>query len=204
VKDWPCYGPKAMKLYSQDGVEFLYRAIPITTKESRAKVLKPHLSPSGSVFTWTGSWTTRIELIGGVVPILDQQVPTDVVIVPRLLTRKVGCVKLLCKLLETGRVHLEQKKKKPTDLSVLLGQDPIGTHHLFLSFSTAIKSIWRTVLWTRSFGFAGKTFLANKEYTRRLAKPCIRPRNLTPCGWVHFCAASLRPCFCDAGRHLVQ
>src|SRR5256885_1936162 len=186
-----CYGPDSNELYSKDGVNILYRAFH-TTKESRGEI-QPHISPSGSVFTWDGQLDNRIELLGELSNSLTSR-STDVAIVAAAY--ETWGVKCFAKLLGDWALSIWN----PSDRSVLLAKDPIGTHHLFYLFDSN-QVIWSTVF-DPLVRFAGKTFSVNKEYIAGCLS--MHPgTHLTPCDGVHSVPASssvlLRP-----GSHLVS
>ncbi len=185
------YGPDSNESYSNDAVKILYRAF-YTTKESRRES-QPHVSPSGAVITWDGRLDNRDELISGLQDVLAFD-STDVAIVGAAYEKwGADC---FAKLIGDWAVSIWN----PSNRSLILAKDPIGTRHLYYSVDKD-QVTWSTIL-DPLVRYAGKTFALNEEYIAGWFSmfPAV---HLTPCVGVHSVPPSssvlLRP-----GKHIVS
>jgi len=147
------YGPDGGGAYIKDSVEILFRAFH-TTKESRSEA-QPHITPSGAVLTWDGRLDNRAELIRELRDILTTA-STDVSIVAAAYQRwGTAC---FAKLLGDWALSIWN----PSDRSLILAKDPIGTHHLYYSLDSN-QVTWSTILDPLVL-LAGKSFALEEEY----------------------------------------
>jgi asparagine synthase (glutamine-hydrolysing) len=162
------YGPDSNDAYSKGSVKILYRAFH-TTKESRRET-QPHISPSGTVFTWDGRLDNRAEIISELRSVLTVD-STDLTIVVAAYEKwGAGC---FAKLIGDWALSIWN----PSDRSLVLAKDPIGTRHLYYSIDKN-QVTWCTILDPLVL-FAGKTFAICEEYIA---------------GWLsHFPATHLTP-----------
>ena len=121
---------------SSDGVSILYRAFH-TTKESRRET-QPHISASGAVITWDGRLDNRAEFIHLLSDSLSIDSP-DVSIVAAAYERwGTDC---FAKLIGDWALSIWN----PSERSLILAKDPIGTRHLYYSFDND-QVTWSTIL----------------------------------------------------------
>ena len=147
------YGPDGGDAYIKDSVGILFRAFH-TTKESRNEA-QPHKTASGVVLIWDGRLDNRAELINELRDILTTA-STDVSIVAAAYERwGTGC---FAKLLGDWALSIWH----PTDRSLILAKDPIGTRHLYYALDKDQVS-WSTILDPLVL-LAGKTFALEEEY----------------------------------------
>jgi asparagine synthase (glutamine-hydrolysing) len=147
------YGPDGGGTYIKDSVGILFRAFH-TTKESR-KEAQPHVMPSGAVLTWDGRLDNRAELISETKDILNPE-STDVSIVAATYLRYGAAC--FAKLLGDWALSIWN----PTNRSLILAKDPIGTRHLVYSCDQE-QVCWSTILDPLVL-LAGKTFALKEEY----------------------------------------
>ena len=147
------YGPDSNESYSKAGVTILYRAFH-TTKESRREK-QPYISPSGSVITWDGRLDNRADLIRELADSLTIT-STDVAIVAAAY-EKWGS-NCFAKLIGDWALSIWN----PSDCSLILAKDFIGTRHLYYSIDKDHVT-WSTILDPLVL-FAGKTFSICQEY----------------------------------------
>jgi asparagine synthase (glutamine-hydrolysing) len=185
------YGPDSSESYNQGGIQILYRAFH-TTKESHCET-QPFITTSGAVITWDGRLDNRTELIYKLRNCLTNE-STDVAIVAAAY-EKWGA-KCFAKLIGDWALSIWN----PTDRSLLLVKDPVGTRHLF--YSTEKSEItWCSILDPLVL-FASKAFALNEEYIAGwfVGYP---PAHLTPYVGIHAVPPSssvlLRP-----GKHTVM
>jgi asparagine synthase (glutamine-hydrolysing) len=168
------YGPDSNESYSMGGVRILYRAFH-TTKESRREK-QPCICPTGAVITWDGRLDNRVDLIS---ELRDSATPnsTDVAIVTTAY-EKWG-VKCLEKLIGDWALSIWN----PSERSMLLAKDPIGTKHLYYSFDDK-QLTWSTILDPLVL-FAGKTFEISEEYIAGWFAIRFPATHLTPYVGIH-------------------
>jgi asparagine synthase (glutamine-hydrolysing) len=163
------YGPDSNESYSKGGIGILYRAFH-TTKESRREK-QPCISRSGAVITWDGRLDNRADLIGELRDSLTIS-STDVAIVAAAYeewgTNSFG------KLIGDWALSIFN----PSDRSLLLAKDPIGTRHLYYSFDNN-QVTWSTILDPLVL-FAGKTFSISEEYIAGWFSSVHPAAHLTP------------------------
>jgi asparagine synthase (glutamine-hydrolysing) len=185
------YGPDNNESYSKGSVRILYRAFH-TTKESHREI-QPHISPSGAVITWDGRLDNRVDLISELRHLLSIT-STDVAIVAAVYEE--WGTDSFAKLIGDWALSIWN----PTDQSLILAKDPIGTHHLFYSIENNQIS-WSTIL-DPLVRLAGKTFALDEEYIAGWLSmfPAV---HLTPCVGILSVPPSsfvlLRP-----GKHIVS
>ena len=147
------YGPDSNESYAKDGVRILYRAFHTTKESGREK--QPHISCSGTVITWDGRLDNRTELINELHDSLTINA-TDVAIVAASYEKwKANC---LGRLIGDWALSIWN----PSERSVLLAKDHIGTHHLYYSFDNN-QVTWCTIL-DPLVRLAGKAFTISEEY----------------------------------------
>jgi asparagine synthase (glutamine-hydrolysing) len=130
------YGPDSNESYSKGGINVLYRAFHTTKESHREK--QPHVSYSGAVITWDGRLDNRADLISELRDSLTVN-STDVAIVAAAYEKwRASC---LGKLIGDWALSIWN----PSDRSVLLAKDPIGTKHLYYSIDSYQIS-WCTIL----------------------------------------------------------
>jgi asparagine synthase (glutamine-hydrolysing) len=186
------YGPDSNESYSKGGIEILYRAFH-TTKESRREK-QPYISPSGDVITWDGRLDNRADLISELRDSLTVN-STDVAIVAAAYEKwRTNC---LGKLIGDWALSIWN----PSERSVLLAKDHIGTKHLYYSFDHG-QLTWSTVLDPLVL-FAGRTFEISEEYIAGWFATMFPAAHLTPYVGIHHVPPSssvlLRP-----GKHIVS
>jgi asparagine synthase (glutamine-hydrolysing) len=169
------YGPDSNESYSMGGVRILYRAFH-TTKESRREK-QPHSSSSGAVITWDGRLDNRAELISELSDSLTNgSRDTDVAIVATAFENwGIDC---FAKLIGDWALSVWD----PSNRSLILAKDPIGTRHLYYSFDNN-QVTWSTIQ-DPLVRLAGKTFALNEEYIAGWFSmfPAV---HLTPCVGIH-------------------
>jgi len=147
------YGQDGGGAYIKDSAGILFRAFH-TTKESRSEA-QPHITPSGAVLTWDGRLDNRAELIRELDDVLGIN-SNDISIVAAAYERwGSDC---LAKLLGDWALSIWN----PTDRSLILAKDPIGTRHLYYSLDQDHVS-WSTILDPLVL-LAGKAFPLEEEY----------------------------------------
>jgi len=147
------YGPDSNEMYSEACVTILYRAFH-TTKESHLEA-QPHISPSGVVITWDGRLDNRAELVN---ELQDSSAisSTDVAIVAAAYEQwGTNC---FAKLIGDWALSVWN----PSDRSLILAKDPVGTRHLYYSLDKN-QIGWSTILDPLVL-FSGKAFAINEEY----------------------------------------
>lgn len=147
------YGLENSNSYHRDGVTVLYHAFH-TTKESR-KEDQPHVSQSGNVFTWDGRLDNRAEFIALMSDRLETDSP-DVSVVASACER--WGTRCFPQLLGDWALSIWD----PSDQSLTLAKDPIGTRHLYYSVDRS-QVAWCTILDPLVL-FTGKTFALDEEY----------------------------------------
>ena len=167
------YGPDSNESYSKGGIEILYRAFH-TTKESRREK-QPCISRSGAVITWDGRLDNRADLINELRDAATVN-STDLAIVAAAYEKwGADC---FAKLLGDWALSIWN----PSNRSLTLAKDPIGTRHLYYAFDNH-QVTWSTIL-DPLVRFAGKTFALNEEYIAGWFSmfPAV---HLTPCVGIH-------------------
>ena len=167
------YGPDSNEVYSQDGITILYRAFH-TTKESRRET-QPHTSSSGSVIAWDGHLDNRDELISELRDVLPSD-STDVAIVAAAYEKEGA--NSFAKLIGDWALSIWN----PSNHSLILAKDPIGTHHLYYSFDNN-QVTWSTIL-DPLVRLAGKTFALDEEFIAGWFS-MFPAADLTPCVGIH-------------------
>jgi asparagine synthase (glutamine-hydrolysing) len=147
------YGPDNSASYSEGNVSILYQAFH-TTKESRRE-RQPHVSRSGIVLTWDGRLDNRRELIGELGNALPAESPDVSIVAAAYEKWGIHC---LGKLLGDWALSVWN----PSNRSLLLAKDPIGTRHLYYSFDQN-QVTWSTILDPLVL-FAGKASALDEEY----------------------------------------
>jgi asparagine synthase (glutamine-hydrolysing) len=185
------YGPDSDESYSKDGISILYRAFHTTKESSHEK--QPYISSSGAVITWDGRLDNRADLISELSDCLTND-STDLAIVATAFDKwGADC---FTKLIGDWALSI----LKPSNRSLILAKDPIGTRHLYYSFDND-QVTWSTIL-DPLVRLAGKTFTLNEEYIAGWFSmfPAV---HLTPCVGIHSVPPSssvlLRP-----GKHAVS
>ena len=185
------YGPDGGGTYIKDSVGILFRAFH-TTKESRSEA-QPHTTPSGAVLTWDGRLDNRAELVRSLRDVLTID-STDVSIVAAAYKRwGAGC---FARFLGDWALSVWN----PTDRSLVLAKDPIGTRHLYYSLDSD-QVTWSTVLDPLVL-FAGKAFALEEEYIAGWLS-FFPATHLTPYVGIH----SVPPCtsvLIRAGKHTIS
>jgi asparagine synthase (glutamine-hydrolysing) len=118
--------------------------------------MQPHISSSGAAITWDGRLDNRAELISEVPDALTAK-STDVEIVAAAYERW-GGTRCFAKLIGDWALSI----CNPSDHSLTLAKDPIGTRGLYYSVD-ANQVTWSTILDPLVL-FAGKTFAICEEY----------------------------------------
>ena len=164
------YGPDGNESYSKNGITILYCPFH-TTKESRCEK-QPCVSLSGPVITWDGRLDNRADLISELRNSLTVN-STDVSIVAAAYeTWGRNCLK---RLIGDWALSIWN----PSERSVLLAKDPIGTKHLYYSFNDK-QLTWSTLLDPLVL-FAGGTFDICEEYIAGWFAQSVFPAtHLTP------------------------
>jgi len=185
------YGPDSNESYSKDGIRILYRAFHTTREARREK--QPCISPSGAVITWDGRLDNRAELISELSDSLTNG-STDVAIVA-MAFEKWGA-NCFAKLIGDWALSIWN----PSNRSLILAKDPIGTRHLYYCFDNN-QVTWCTIL-DPLVRLAGKSFDLNEEYIAGWFS-MFPAANLTACVGIHSVPPSssvlLRP-----GKHAVS
>jgi asparagine synthase (glutamine-hydrolysing) len=185
------HGPDGGGAYIKDSVGILYRAFH-TTKESR-KEIQPFITPSGAVLTWDGRLDNREELIRelrGVVTIGA----TDLVIIAA--AAEAWGTKCFAKFIGDWALSIWN----PTDRSLILAKDPIGTRHLYYALDQEQVS-WSTILDPLVL-LAGKTFALEEEYIAGWLS-FFPATHLTPYVGIHSVPPS-SSVLIRAGKHTVR
>jgi asparagine synthase (glutamine-hydrolysing) len=147
------YGPDGGSSYGDTNISILYYAFH-TTKESRLEA-QPHISPSGALITWDGRLDNRAELITELRSSLAIN-STDVEIVSTAYESwGTNC---FAKLIGDWALSIWN----PTDRSLILAKDPIGTRHLYYSFGSN-QITWCSILDPLVL-FADKSLAICEEY----------------------------------------
>ncbi len=147
------YGPDSNESYTQGGIKILYRAF-YTTKESRREE-QPHICTSGAVISWDGRLDNRAELITELQDAVTMN-STDIAIVAAMY-EKAGAT-CFGKLIGDWALSIWN----PSNRSLILAKDPIGTRHLYYSIDKN-QVTWSSILDPLVL-FAGKTFAICEEY----------------------------------------
>jgi asparagine synthase (glutamine-hydrolysing) len=147
------YGLDDEGRYAISNLNILYHAFH-TTSESRRET-QPHVSKSGTVFTWDGRLDNRTELICQLQNVLTNS-STDVSIVATAY-EKWGA-ECFAKFIGDWALSIWDAKS----LSLILANDPIGTRHLYYSIDND-QVTWSTILDPLVL-FAGKSFALCEEY----------------------------------------
>ena len=147
------YGPDGNGAFAATGISILYHAFH-TTEESHAEK-QPYISRSDTVITWDGRLDNRDDLIREFRDLLTMA-PTDVAIVSAAY-EKWG-TRCLAKLVGDWALSIWN----PTERSILLAKDPIGTRHLYYSYDHN-QVTWSTILDPLVL-LAGKAFKVCEEY----------------------------------------
>jgi asparagine synthase (glutamine-hydrolysing) len=167
------YGPDSNESYSKGGINILYRAFNTTKESHREK--QPHISSSGAVIAWDGRLDNRADLVRELRDSLTVN-STDVAIVA--VAYENWGANCFAKLIGDWALSIWN----PSERSVLLAKDPIGTKHLYYSFDEKHLT-WSTIL-DPLVRFAGKTFEICEEYIAGWFSmfPAV---DLTPCVGIH-------------------
>jgi asparagine synthase (glutamine-hydrolysing) len=185
------YGPDSNESYSKGNVRILYRAFHATKESRREK--QPCISPSGTVITWDGRLDNRADLISA---LRDSATinSTDVSIVAAAYEKwGPNC---LGKLIGDWALSIWN----PSEHSVLLAKDPIGTKHLYYSFDDK-QLTWSTILDPLVL-FAGRTFDICGEYIAGWFATMYPAAHLTPYVDIH----AVPPCssvLLQPGKHII-
>lgn len=147
------YGPDGRAAYIKDSVGILFCAFH-TTRESRSEA-QPHITRSGTVLTWDGRLDNRVELIRDMRDVLTIG-STDVAIVAAAFERS-GTI-CFERLLGDWVLSIWN----PTDRSLILAKDPIGSRQMYYTLDTH-NLTWSTVLDPLVLSRT-KVFAPNKEY----------------------------------------
>jgi asparagine synthase (glutamine-hydrolysing) len=147
------YGPDGARHYSAGNVGILYHTFH-TTKESRHET-QPQIAPSGVVITWHGRLDNRAELVQSLHdgPSISS---TDLAIVVAAYERWGN--DCFAKLIGDWVLSVWN----PRTRSLILANDPIGTHHLYYSCDSD-QVTWSSILEPLVL-FAGKTLALCEEY----------------------------------------
>ena len=130
------HGPDGLLEYSRPGIHILYFPFH-TTKESRRES-QPHVSASGTVFTWQGRLDNRMELIRE----LHCELPPDVADVAIVAAAYEKCsTECFAKLLGDWALSVWQ----PRQQMLLLAKDFLGSEHLYYSFDRG-RITWSSIL----------------------------------------------------------
>jgi asparagine synthase (glutamine-hydrolysing) len=185
------YGPDGGGTYIKDSAGILFRALH-TTKESRSET-QPHITPSGAVLNWDGRLDNGAEFIRELRDIQGTR-STDVSIVAAAYERwGTGC---FAKFIGDWALSIWN----PTDRSLILAKDPIGTRHLYYTFDQE-QVCWSTVLDPLVL-LAGKTFALEEEYIAGWLS-FFPATHLTPYVGIHSVPPSTSV-FIRAGKHKVS
>ena len=185
------YGPDTSDSHREANITIHYQAFH-TTKESRCEV-QPHISSSGSVITWDGRLDNRDELIS----LGDDRLhggATDIEIVAAAYEKQgAACF---------GRLVGDWALSvwNPTDRSLILAKDAIGTRHLYYTFEKD-QVIWSTIL-DPLILLAGRTFALEVEYIAGWLS-FFPATHLTPYQGIHAVPPSSFVVI-RAGKHMVS
>ena len=147
------YGPNSSTSHSESGLSILCCAFH-TTKESSQEV-QPCRLESGAVLTWDGRLDNRAEFIGLMRNHLSQD-SSDVGIVAAAFERwGTDC---FARLIGDWALTIWD----PSDRSLILAKDPIGTHHLY--YSAEPQGITWSSLLDPLVLLADRTFALEEEY----------------------------------------
>jgi asparagine synthase (glutamine-hydrolysing) len=185
------YGPDGGSSYCDTNISILYYAFH-TTKEARVEA-QPHSSASGAVITWDGRLDNRTDLISELCNTVTVN-STDVAIVAAAYERwGVGC---FARLIGDWALSIWN----PSNFSLVLAKDPIGTRHLNYSIDKD-QFTWCTILDPLVL-LAGKMLGINEEYIAGWFS-MFPAAHLTPYVGIHAVPPStfvlLRP-----GKHIVS
>ena len=147
------FGPDKSNSYHHDGVSILYHAFH-TTKESRHET-QPYISQSGTVITWDGRLDNRLDFIHQIGAPLSIDSPDISIVVTAYERWGTDC---FGKLIGDWSLSIWN----PTDRSLILAIDPLGTRHLYYSVEHD-QVAWSTMLDPLVL-FAGRTFALDEEY----------------------------------------
>jgi asparagine synthase (glutamine-hydrolysing) len=147
------YGPDGKSSYDKKNISIRYCAFH-TTRESHSEV-QPHICQSGDVITWDGRLDNRADLIGDLCGLVTVN-STDLAIVAAAYQR--WTTNCFAKLIGDWAVSIWS----PSDCSLVLAKDPIGTRHLYYSVRKG-HITWCTILDTLVL-YAGKMVEINEEY----------------------------------------
>src|SRR5208282_2687354 len=130
------YGPDSDESYEEEGVKILYHAFHTTEESHREK--QPDISASGNVITWDGRLDNRAELVNDLRDSVTSS-STDVAVVAAAYEKwNANC---FAKLIGDWAVSIWN----PAQHLLILGKDPIGTHHLYYAFDNG-NVTWSTIL----------------------------------------------------------
>jgi len=162
------YGPDRQHFHVADGLAFQFFAFH-TTRESRRET-QPHLTQSGDVITWDGILDNREELTRELEPEVAMDA-TDLSIVASAWTQ--WGINAFPKLMGDWALAIW----KPTERTLFLARDFIGTHHLYYHVRQD-HATWSTVL----------------DPLIVLAEGCFELDHEYVAGWLsHFPATQLTP-----------
>ncbi|MFZ0523536.1 MAG: asparagine synthase-related protein [Candidatus Acidiferrales bacterium] len=172
------YGPDGWGSCSTEGVSVLYHAFH-TTKESRRET-QPYISPSGAVIAWDGRLDNRSEFIHRFSNTLSIDSADALIVAAAYGQWGTDC---FAKLVGDWALSLWS----PSERSLILAKDPIGTHHLYYSLERDHVA-WSTILDPLVL-LAERTFALDEEYIAGWFSffPAVQ---LTPCVGMHSVPAS--------------
>lgn len=147
------YSPDGNNRYVHGGVSILYGAFHTTAEGHQES--QPHIAPSGAVITWDGRLDNRAELLRDLGDCVLSN-PADVTIVAAAYEKwGINCV---ARLLGEWALSVWN----PTNRSLFLAKDLVGTHHLYYSLDNN-HVVWSTLLDPLVL-LAAKTFGVCEEY----------------------------------------
>jgi asparagine synthase (glutamine-hydrolysing) len=148
------YGSDAEGTFCQRNVGILYRAFH-TTKES-CREQQPYVLPSRAILTWDGRLDSREELIHRLSHRLLSVDSADGSIASAAYEEwGTGC---FAKLIGDWAISIWN----PSERSLILAKDPIGTRHLYYSTDEE-QVVWSSILDPLVL-FTGRSFALNEEY----------------------------------------
>ncbi len=147
------YGPDSSQSYVQGNIAISYQAFH-TTKESRRET-QPYITHSGTVITWDGRLDNRQELLSHCNDTLNPSA-ADVEVVAAAY-EKLGTGSF-ARLIGDWALSVWN----PSQRSLVLAKDPIGTRHLYYTFEKN-QVTWSTVLDPLVL-LASRTFALEEEY----------------------------------------
>jgi asparagine synthase (glutamine-hydrolysing) len=188
------YGPDSDEVYANSDVTILYRAFHTTTEAP--KEVQPYISNSGIVLTWDGRLDNRAELIRELSahPNSHEDLP-DAELVAAAVDR--WGEECLGKLIGDWALSVWDPRRQ----SLLLAKDPLGTRHLYYTFSSN-HVMWCTILDPLVLD-AGASFNICEEYVAGWFATLFPAAHLTPYEDIHAVAPSSAVTF-DSRRFGVE